>query len=83
MIASPFGLFVDLLHNLDRYFEIGKLPHYFLAECDLLETVDGEERRIARQAIQAISSDPLAAPLTSLTSPRQIYGEGPPRCPCE
>ena len=75
MIASPFGLFVDLLYNLDRYLELGKLPHYFLAECDLLETVDGEERRIARQAIQSILSDPLAALLTSPTSPRQIYGE--------
>ena len=75
IITSPFALFVDLLHELNHYLEVGKLPHYFLAECDLLETVDGEERRIARQAIQAILSDPLAALLTSPTDPIQIYGE--------
>ena len=75
MITSQFGLFVDLLHDLHRYLEVGKLPHYFLAECDLLETVGTEERRIARQTIQAILSDPLAALLTSPTKPHQIYGD--------
>ena len=75
MIKSTFGLFVDLLHNLDHHLGSGELPHYFLSECNLLETVGGEERRIARQAIQAILSDPLAALLTSPTRPQQIYGE--------
>ena len=75
MIASPFGLFIDLLHNLDHRLEVGKLPHYFLTECDLLETVGDEERRITRQAIQAILLDPLVALLTSPTHPRQIYGK--------
>ena len=75
MITSPFRLFIDLLNDLDHYLDVGKLPHYFLAESNLLETVDGEERRIARQAIQAILSDPLAALLTSPTDPHQIYGE--------
>ena len=75
MITSPFGLFIDLLNDLDHYLEVGKLPHYFLSECDLLVTMDSEERRIARQAIQAILSDPLAALLTSPTDPLEIYGE--------
>ena len=75
MITSSFGLFMDLLNDLDRYLEVGKLPHYFLSECDLLVTVDSEERRIARQAIQAILSDPVTALLTSPTQPHQIYGE--------
>ena len=66
---------MDLLHSLDRHLEVGKLPHYFLAQCDLLEMVGGEERRIARQAIQAILSDPLAALVTSPSRPQQIYGE--------
>ena len=75
MIMSPFRLFVDLLNELVHYLEVWKLPHYFLSECNLLETVDGEERRIARQTIQAILSDPLAAILTSPTNPHQIYGD--------
>ena len=75
MITSSFGLFIDLLNDLDRYLEVGKLSHYFLAECNLLETVDSEERRIAHQAIQAILSDPLAALLTSPTNLQEIYGE--------
>ena len=75
LITSPFGLLVDLLHDLDRYLEVGKLPHYFLPECNLLETVDGEERRIVRQAIRAILSNPLAALLTSPTCSRQVYGK--------
>ena len=78
MITSPFGLFIDLLHHLDHYLEVGKLPHYFLSECDLLETVDCEERRIARQAIRGILSDPLAATLTSPTCPSDVYGEVQP-----
>ena len=75
MITSSFRFFVDLLHELNHYIEMGKLPHYFLAECDLLETVNGEERHIARQAIQRILSDPLTALLTSPIYPQQIYGE--------
>ena len=74
-ITSPFRLFIDLLHRLDRYIELGKLPHYFLADCNLLETVGKQELSIARQAIQAILLDPLAALLTSPTDPPQIYGE--------
>ena len=75
MITSPFRLFIDLLNDLDHYLEVGKLPHYFLAECNLLETVDSKECRIARQAIQAILSDPLAALLTSPTNLQEIYGK--------
>ena len=74
-ITSPFVLFLDLLHELDNYLKVGKLPHYFLAECNLLETVADDERGIARQAIAEILSDPLNALLTSLTDPQQIYGE--------
>ena len=74
-ITSPFGLFLDLLHELDEYLKVGNLPHYFLAECNLLETVADDERGIARQVITDILSDPLKALLTSPTDPQQIYGK--------
>ena len=75
MITSPFWLFLDLLNELDVYLNMGELPNYFLAQCDLLETVDAEERCLARQVIKEILSDPLNALLTSPTDPQQIYGE--------
>ena len=78
MITSPFGLFLDLLNELDEYFKMRKLPHYFLAQCDLLETVADDELCIARQVIGEILSDPLNALLTSPTHPEQIYGEVSP-----
>ena len=74
-ITSPFGLFLDLLCELDEYLKVGNLPHYFLAECNLLETVGDDERGIARQIIADILSDPLSALLTSPTDPQQIYGK--------
>ena len=75
LITSPFGLFLDLLRELDEYRKVGDLPHYFLAECNLLATVADDERDIARQVVTDILSDPLNAILTSPTDPQQIYGE--------
>ena len=77
-ITSPFGLFLDLLRELDEYLKVGNLPHYFLAECNLLETVANDERGIAHQVITKILSDPLNALLTSPTDPQEIYGEVSP-----
>ena len=73
-IFSPFGLFIDILRELDLYLKVGKLPHYFLTHCDLFETVKDEELRIARQVIGRILSDPLNALLTCPSRPEQIYG---------
>ena len=75
LITSPFKLFRDLLIHLDDYLQVGKLPHYFLPQCDLLETVGDDERQFARQVIREILKDPLNALLTSPTRPHQIYGE--------
>ena len=75
MITSPFGLFLDLLHELDDYLKVGNLPHYFLPQCNLLETVADDELCIARTVIEEILSDPLNALLTSPTDPQEIYGE--------
>ena len=75
LITSPFQLFLDLLTHLDVYLQVGKLPHYFLPQCDLLETVGNDERHLARRVIREILSNPLNALLTSPTRPQQIYGE--------
>ena len=75
LTISPFHLFLDLLFELNRYLVMGKLPHYFLVKCNLLETVGEDERLLARQAIRDILADPVYALLTSPTDPQQIYGE--------
>ena len=75
MIKSPFRLFLDLLHELNTYLKGGKLPHYFVAQCNLLETVEEGELCLAQQVIEKILSDPLNALLTSPTAPQEIYGE--------
>ena len=78
LITSPFQLFLDLLTHLDDYIQVGKLPHYFLPQCDLLETVGNDERHLARRVIREILSDPLNPLLTSPTRPQEIYGEVSP-----
>ena len=75
MIMSPFGLFLDLLHELDEYLKMRKLPQYFIDQCNLLETVSADELCISRQVIEEILSDPLNALLTSPTDFQQIYGK--------
>ena len=74
MITSPFRLFLELFHDLDMYIKARKLPHYFLADCNLLETVEYDELHITQQVIDDILSEPLKALLTSPTDPQQIYG---------
>ena len=78
LITSTFKQFMNLLVHLDDYIQVGKLPHYFLPQCDLLETVGNDERYLARQVIREILSDPLNALLTSPTHPWKIYGEVSP-----
>ena len=75
LITSPFQLFLDLLNELQGYLDVGKLPHYFVLQCNLLETVGDNERHIACRAIRDILSDPLDALLTSPICPQQIYGQ--------
>ena len=75
LITSPFQLFLDLLLQLDECLRVGKLPHYFIAQCNLLETVGDDERHLARLAIREILADPLNALLTSPSNPQQIYGK--------
>ena len=78
MIRSQFVFMICLLSDLDGYLKAGNLPHYFLPECNLLATVGPEERRLARDVIQHILSDPLRAILTSPANPSRIYGKVQP-----
>ena len=75
MITSPFRLFLDLLYQLLEYLKVGTLPHYFVEQCNLLETVEEGELCLAQQVIEEILSDPLNALLTSPTAPQEIFGE--------
>ena len=74
-INSPFRLMMDLASNFLDYLNCGKLPHYFLPECDLLATVGHDERQIAIKCIHNIISDPISAVLKCPSVPRQIYGD--------
>ena len=74
MIRSQLDRMRGLLSDLDGYLNDGNLPHYFLWKCNLLATVGPEERRLARDVIQHIQSDPLRAILTCPTDPYEIYG---------
>ena len=73
-INSPFNLMMDLLRNFLGFLRNGKLPHYFLPECDLLATVGHNERQIALKSINDILSDPISAVLKCPSVPIEIYG---------
>ena len=74
-INSPFRLMMDLAGNFLDFLNCGKLPHYFLPECDLLATVGHDERQIAIKSIHNIISDPISAVLKCPSVPSQIYGD--------
>ena len=74
-INSPFRLMMDLASNFLDYLNRGKLPHYFLPECDLLATVGHDERQIAIKSIHNIISDPISAVLKCPSVPNEIYGD--------
>ena len=74
-INSPFRLMMDLASNFLDYLNCGKLPHYFLPECDLLATVGHDERQIAIKSIYNILSDPISAVMKCPSVPNEIYGD--------
>ena len=51
ILTSPFQLFLDLLQELDGHLKMRKLPHYFIAQCNLLETVADDKLCLAQQVI--------------------------------
>ena len=74
-IKSPFGLMMNLLHDLCCYVKDGKLPHYFLPECDLLSMVRPHERKVALKAIQTVLSEPIYAMVKCPSEPDEIFGD--------
>ena len=74
-INSPFDLMMDMFSKLFTYLKDGKLPHYFIPECNLLAAVGHDERQIAIKSINDILSDPLAAVLKCPPVPRQIFAD--------
>ena len=74
LVRSSFELIIDLCRDLSCYIKNGRLPHYFLVECNLLETVDSTEKHLAQTVITEILSDPLNALLKSHARPSLIYG---------
>ena len=72
--GSPFQLMLALCQDLHHYLLMGCLPHYFLPECDLLQTIGDDERQHALQAMGKVIAGPLVAILLSPSEPRNIYG---------
>ena len=74
-----------LIRLLQSYVEADNLPHYFLPDCNLLNTVGPKERLITRNVINYILSDPLRSILMCPTVPLikdpvipyEIYGKFP------
>ena len=75
LTRSSFELILNLCRDLSCRIKNGKLPHYFLVECNLLETVDSTEQHLVQEVITDILSDPLSALLKSHAHPSQIYGD--------
>ena len=78
MTGSQLDFMSGILYDFDGYLNAGKLPQYFLPDCNLLATVGPEERHIARNVIKHILNNPLRAILTCPTRPQDIYGEVSP-----
>ena len=72
---SAFDVMVNVFRDVRWYLIRGRLPHYFLPECNLLSTVEDDERQIAFQAIQEIVRDPIASILKCPSQPTEIYGD--------
>ena len=73
-IISSFNLMMSLFHELSNYLNSGKLPHYFLSECDLFATVGHVERQIALRITQNIVSYPVVTILKCPSAPEQLFG---------
>ena len=74
-VGQPFKLFLKLLHTLQSFLKRTKLPHFFLPECNLLETVSKSTQQAALDTVCAILDDPLGAILRSPIDPEELYGD--------
>ena len=64
--GSPIEIFLGLLDLLTGFLSVGRLPNFFLPECDLLNTVKEPERVCSLKAAQKVLAHPLEAMLLSL-----------------
>ena len=74
----PFYFMMLLLEHLNAYLQPQPpfLPHYFLPECNLLETTDTDDVYLALCIIYDIQQNPVTAIINAPTSPGQLYGGG-------
>ena len=66
---------MDLFGDFIAYMNQGKLPNYFLLECDLLATVGHDELQVVHKSINDILLNPIAAVLKCPSVPNEIYGD--------
>ena len=73
----PYELFIFLLRKLKHHLRTGKLPHFFIPECNLFQTTPQAELDLAIQCVKQIISDPVIALLKSPLVNHEVYGKWP------
>ena len=77
--VSSFAFVLGLFQDLYNYIISENLPHFFLSSCNLLQTVEEDERGLAVSAVEGVLQDPLAAILESPIDPNELYGPVSPQ----
>ena len=75
--ACPNRLFLSLLHKLKKHLRTRNLPHFFVPQCNLLQTTPPSELRLALRCVKRILSDPITAILQSPSHIHSVYGGWP------
>ena len=75
--ACPYKLFLSLLHKLKKHLRTRNLPHFFVPQCNLLQTTPHSELRLALRCVKRILSDPITAILQSPLHIHSVYGGWP------
>ena len=71
----PFRLMMLLLASLKSYLQLCPpvLSHYFIPQCNLLETTDIDDIRLTLRIIDDVQGDPVASIIKTRTSPGFLY----------
>ena len=75
--ACPYRLFLSLLCKLKKHLRTRNLPHFFVPQCNLLQTTPPSELRLALRCVKRILSDPITAILQSPSHIHSVYGGWP------
>ena len=75
LITSSFDCMMELFLELDSFLKAGKLPHYFIEQCDLFQRIAPEELSFVRNEIQQIMKNPFTAILATPTEPKQVFND--------